>query len=593
MLKSITPLKLLLLPSFLIIFAQVCYGQENLDVSKENQKAILLYNEARRDYYSLINSKVLKEERSHWLNCILKFKYTYKKYPQSPVADKSLFTAARLYSELSDISLDKPVPDKAQESDIEKSIILFKKVIHEYPSSTLADDAEYMIGEIYFRTNNLPLAYSSYNTVIKNYPEGDMTKSAKIKLSELLKVFQPIDKQPPQSPLTKEELKGVVPLSNNLVTVKGIRHWSNPEYTRIVVDMEDKVDYKGHRVANPDRLFIDIYKSKVSPEINEPISINNGLLKGLRAGQNQSDTVRVVLDLDSIGSYSIIHLQNPFRIVIDVDGLLTEKDNKGNRESSKQIGGKINLPEQNTDKKNGSPYAHNTMKKIVIDPGHGGKDSGAIGKGGLMEKTVVLDIAKRLREIIKRKSNYEVILTRESDIFLALEDRTTIANMENAELFISIHANASRKRYIKGIETYFQGIPRTEEERETAARENMSGIDDGDSSDNNLLEFILADMRSTHKINESSHLAGVIQDSLIKGVGSHYYNVKDLGVKQALFYVLHKARMPSILIETSFISNPEEEKRFKDPKYRDYIAHAIYNGINSYLEKTIVAYRIE
>jgi len=184
-------------------------------------------------------------------------------------------------------------------------------------------------------------------------------------------------------------------------------------------------------------------------------------------------------------------------------------------------------------------------------------------------------------------------LTRETDIFIPLEERTVIANIKKADLFISIHANASRKRNAMGIETYFQGIPKTDEARETAARENMSGIDDRYSDDDNILEFILADMKNTHKINESSQLAGVIQDSLIKGVSSRYEDVRNLGVKQAMFYVLHKAKMPSILVETSFISNPEEEKRFRDYRYRDQIANSIYNGIKTYVEKTMVAYRTE
>ncbi len=544
-----------LLLLILTISPQVGYGKEN--------KFDFLYNEARKDYYSLINSKELQSERANWLNCIFKFESIHKKFPKNPVADKSLFTAARLYTELSNISSD--------ETDIEHSINLFNKITKEYPQSSLADDAQYMIGEIYYKKNNYPQAYSSYNAVIDNYANGDMARQAKSKLAELSKLYQPPDKQPPQSSLTKGESKGAVPLSDNsqvdsLLTVHGIRSWSSHEYTRIVIDVDGSTVYKQEILKNPDRLSIDIHNSKLSPEIKEPISINDGLLKQVRAGQNQKDVVRVVLELDSINSYSIINLNNPFRIVIDVDGSL-----------------KIPKPS----------IPHTTPEKIVIDPGHGGKDSGAIGKRGLMEKTVVLDIAKRLKAIIEKKTNYEVILTRETDIFIPLEERTVIANIKKADLFISIHANASRKTNTMGIETYFQGIPRTDEERETASRENMSGLDDRYTDDGNILEFILADMRNTHKINESSYLAGVMQDSLITGISSRYGDIRNLGVKQAMFYVLHKAKMPSILIETSFISNPIEEKRFRNPRYRNQIAHSIYNGIKTYIEKTIIAYRTE
>ena len=573
------------------LFSLIFIVTTTITYSKEN-KFDFLYNEARKDYYSLVNSKELQSERANWLNCIFKFESIHKKFPNSPVADKSLFTAARLYAELSNISSD--------ETDIEHSINLFKKITKEYPNSNLADDAQYMIGEIYFRTSNYPLAYSSYNAVVGNYANGDMARQAKSKLTELSKLYQPPDKQPPQSPLTKGESKEVVPLSDNppltaqgdnLSTVNGIRSWSSPEYTRIVIDVDGGVVYKQERLKNPDRLFIDIHNSKISSEIKEPISINDGLLKSVRAGQNQKDVVRVVLELDSISSYSIINLNNPFRIVIDVDGSLNTKNSKNHEDKDKAEDQQASAhPPLPTPAEKTEPVY---ISKIVIDPGHGGKDSGAIGKRGLMEKTVVLDIAKRLKALIEKKTNYEVILTRETDIFIPLEERTVIANIKKADLFISIHANASRKRNAMGIETYFQGIPKTDEARETAARENMSDIDDRYSDDDNILEFILADMKNTHKINESSQLAGVIQDSLIKGVSSRYEDIRNLGVKQAMFYVLHKAKMPSILIETSFISNPEEEKRFRDYKYREQIANSIYSGIKTYVEKTMVAYRTE
>ena len=553
--------RLLLIASCLLFFPQISHGKEN--------KYDFLYNEARKDYYSLVNSKELQSERTNWLNCIFKFESIHKKFPKSPVADKSLFTAARLYAELSNISSD--------ESDIEHSIDLFNIITKEYPQSSLADDAQYMTGEIYYKTNNYPLAYSSYNAVIDNYPAGDMVRQAKTKLTELSKLYNPPDnKSPVASHLSPE--------GDNLPIVSGIRYWSSHEYTRIVIDVDSTVIYTQENLKNPDRLFIDIHNSKLSSEIKEPISINDGLLKNVRAGQNQKDLVRVVLELDSISSYSIINLNNPFRIVIDVDGSL-KKDSQEVKELSKAT--------QATESINPQPPSFNNISRIVIDPGHGGKDSGAIGKRGLMEKTVVLDIAKRLKALIEKNTNYKAILTRETDIFIPLEERTVIANIKKADLFISIHANASRKRDAIGIETYFQGIPRTDEERETAARENMSGMEDRLSGDDNILEFILADMRNTHKINESSQLAGVIQDSLIEGVSLKYDAIKNLGVKQAMFYVLHKAKMPSILIETSFISNPREEKRFRDSKYRDQIALSIYNGIKTYIEKTMIAYRTE
>ncbi len=313
------------------LFSLIFIVSTPISYSKEN-KFDFLYNEARKDYYSLVNSKELQSERANWLNCIFKFEAIHKKFHNSPVADKSLFTAARLYAELSNISSD--------ETDIEHSINLFNKITKEYPHSSLADDAQYMIGEIYYKKNNYPQAYSSYNAVIDNYANGDMARQAKSKLTELSKLYQPdnqsgggnreseVSKQQPDNPpLTAQ--------GDRLSTVNGIRSWSSHEYTRIVIDVDGSVMYKQERLKNPDRLFIDIHNSKISSEIKEPISINDGLLKSVRAGQNQKDVVRVVLELDSISSYSIINLNNPFRIVIDVDGSLNTKNSKNHEDKGK------------------------------------------------------------------------------------------------------------------------------------------------------------------------------------------------------------------------------------------------------------------
>jgi len=221
-------------------------------------------------------------------------------------------------------------------------------------------------------------------------------------------------------------------------------------------------------------------------------------------------------------------------------------------------------------------------KLVIIDPGHGGKDSGAVGVNRILEKKVVLDIALRLKTLLEKDGRYKVLMTRKRDSFISLQNRTNIANKNGAAIFVSIHANASKNKRLYGIETFFQGLPKTEEAKETAARENMVFIDKDVPSKDNMLLFILSDMKNTYLITESSHLAERIQSNLIKGMRKKYSRIKDLGVKQALFFVLNDVQIPSVLVEVSFLTHREEGKRLADSRYRTDIARSIYEGIDRY-----------
>ncbi len=355
--------------------------------------------------------------------------------------------------------------------------------------------------------------------------------------------------------------------SQKRALVKGIRYWSNSAYTRIVIDIEREVTYKDHllrkdvKLKKPPRLYIDIKTAKLSPHLKQPIPIGDGLLKRARAGQYNPTTVRVVLDLESVIDYKTFLLTDPFRIVIDVLGRPTRvKKKKATKPPSPQ---------------------RSSSFKVVIDPGHGGEDPGAIGPKGLREKDVVLKIAQILGDKIKKELGWEVILTREDDRFIPLEERTAIANTKGGDLFLSVHANASKNMRVHGIETYFLNFTTDKDALRLAAREN--GVSPERISD---LQLILYDLMLNAKVNESCHLAECVQRSLVGRLKRRYARVKDLGVKQGPFVVLFGAKMPSILIEVSFISNPMEERRLKDERYLNEIATAILNGLKRYARDT-------
>ena len=219
---------------------------------------------------------------------------------------------------------------------------------------------------------------------------------------------------------------------------------------------------------------------------------------------------------------------------------------------------------------------------IVIDPGHGGKDTGAIGCNGLYEKDVVLDIGLKLRDIIKKNYACKVVMTRNKDVFIDLDARPGIAVQNDADLFISIHANASKSPSAHGIETYLLNLTKDRNIMEVAARENFTPVRNMGS-----LDVILKDLILDSKRDESLRLAHAVQASLVTDL--HKDNVVNKGVKQGPFLVLYGASMPSILTEVGFITNPEEESHLADPQYREAVAQAIFDGIKEYLGSSRIA----
>ncbi len=358
--------------------------------------------------------------------------------------------------------------------------------------------------------------------------------------------------------------------------VYNVRYHNHPFFTRVVVDIEELREYYYGKLYNPDRIYIDFCQTKLNPSLKNKVhEINNAYLKRIRIAQYRPNIVRAVLDLDfdKIKEFRIFHLLDPFRIVIDIYPQERVNEQKRReavfRPPTPSKSGKYSLARQ----------LGLGVRTIVLDPGHGGKDPGAISKNKLLiEKEIVLDIAQRVKRILEKNINLEVILTRGSDIFLPLEDRAVIANQKMADLFISIHANASPNSKIGGVETYYLNFTQDPHAVEVAARENAT-------STKNIgeMEKIIKKIIQNSKIEESKELAFMIQESLIEKLSSKYSNVKNLGAKGGPFWVLIGADMPAVLVETSFISNPSDRERLRSEKYRQLIAEGICNGIARYI----------
>jgi N-acetylmuramoyl-L-alanine amidase len=366
--------------------------------------------------------------------------------------------------------------------------------------------------------------------------------------------------------------------SPRLWTVRDVRHWSDPAATRVVIAVDGEVAYRTGRLQNPDRLYVDLLGAQLAPKLQGlSLDVADRVLKSIRAAQNQADVVRVVLDLKAAEDYRVFTLSEPYRLVVDIKGRPGQAWPPPPMETA--------APPQQSASAKAHPAAPpkpavappGQRWHVVLDAGHGGKDPGAIGASGLMEKDVVLDIVYRLRELMQQEPYWRVTLTREGDVFIPLEERTAVANAKNADLFVSIHANAAERPDLHGIETYFLDLATDDRAKRTAARENATSLKQ--VSD---LELILRDLLMTSKRNESSLLAGTVQRALVQAPGSGQ-NGRDLGVKQAPFLVLIGAEMPAILIETGFMSNPAEERKLADAKHRARLARTILAGIKEYI----------
>lgn len=358
------------------------------------------------------------------------------------------------------------------------------------------------------------------------------------------------------------------------VEIYNLRSYTHPSYTRIVVDIGILREYSFNELRKPDRIYVDIYQAKLNPLLHgKTFLVKNAYLSQIRIAQKTTSTVRVVADLDfqEVKRYHVFHLFDPFRVVIDIYPL----------SSTLELSlAKPSQPPQPA--KSGYSIARQLglgIQRIVIDPGHGGEDPGCIGKKGLREKNIVLDVSRRLKKLLSQNDELEVILTRESDIFIPLESRTVIANQKKADLYISIHANAHRSKKRSGVETFFLNFSHNSSVNEIAARENAT-------STKNLSEMkeIIQRIVRNSKIVESKELAEKIQKNLVGYLSKNHKSVKDLGVKGGPFWVLIGVEeAPSVLVEISHLSNLMEEARLKSPQYRQQIAQGIYQGILEYV----------
>ncbi|MBI3794956.1 MAG: N-acetylmuramoyl-L-alanine amidase [Nitrospinae bacterium] len=585
-------------------------------------KSTAMYKTAAEHYRGLKPAQK-KSTRAPLEKSLAKFKEIYTKYPGGAKTPESIYMSGYIYGELYKYF--------HRQLDKENAVTIYRVLVRSYPNHPLADDALYNSGELHLAEGKKLDALSDFHGVLRWFPKSDSAPRAKIMIARL-----------------EKEIRGSKGAANKIVPkkpaqdFKTVRFFGNSKYARVVFEVDKRVQYRTSVNAEGNGITVDFLGVQNPAEGIKPIKPQGNFVKSIHVSKLNNEILRAMITLESPGTFTAVELSNPERIVLDITPgkpkapvVVAETSDKAEAETppepvhekpavkkgpTPKISGAASLPKPNPDlpliepiappeektAQNAKPETEQTpeenreaqggteeaalvrprsnkLRTIVLDPGHGGHDPGAIGRRGLKEKDITLDVALRVQRLLKAECRCNVLLTRSTDVFIPLEERTAYANTVEADLFVSIHVNSNPQRNAKGVETYFLSPARSKNDAFVAARENMikQNLEEDDLND---LAFILFDMQNTEKINESSRMAGIIQRALAIRLGGGF-KIKNNGVKQAMFYVLRGAKMPSVLVETSFISNPNEERLLGSAGYKELVATGISRGIVDYAKE--------
>jgi N-acetylmuramoyl-L-alanine amidase/putative methionine-R-sulfoxide reductase with GAF domain len=361
-----------------------------------------------------------------------------------------------------------------------------------------------------------------------------------------------------------------------LPRVTGIRHWSSADSSTVVLDLEDQVQYEAHRLSGPDRIYFDLHDTSLAPEFaGKNIEIGDALLARVRVAQPVAGLTRVVLETRGNSNFSVSLEPNPYRLVVQVRRLGADTKAQVNLFPGQAEKEKLAIVVPPPGREDLLLRARVPKMRIVVDAGHGGWDLGTVGRQGLLEKDLVLEIAQRLGKLLETRLGADVILTRIDDNYIPLDERAGIANQAQADLFISVHANYSDLPSARGVETYYTNFFSSPNTKDLETRQSAT-------SSKNPVTASLSPAELHDKIEQSRRLAASVQRSLYGTLAVQNPGLRDRGVKEASYVVLTETAMPGILAEVSFVSSPTDEQKLRSDGYREQIAEALYKGIARY-----------
>lgn len=383
--------------------------------------------------------------------------------------------------------------------------------------------------------------------------------------------------------LIKQEQAGS---SRYPIVIRDLRTWSTPEGTRLVLDLNHKASFTDTHIRNPDRVVIEVSNAILGKSSRQRVS-GGTIPQVFQIAQSRPRVVTITLPRTQGLKYKVFSLDNPDRLVVDISHKAKDQVRQiGETSTTSPSAPAVALPTPPTipsptvtePVRPTAPKPAHQTQTIVIDPGHGGKDPGTIGQHGTTEKDVTLKVGLLLKDLLATLPNTRVLMTRDRDAFIELEDRAKFANGKDADLFISIHVNSHPHKGVRGLEIYHFGEAKDQRALEVAARENGTPL----NSTGVGWEYIVADLLTSKKIEHSQELAWTAKQAMVTNLNGRYSTI-DHGVKTAPFYVLRFTTMPSILAEIAFMSNPAEEDQMRSQPFLAHIAESIFEGVKTYL----------
>jgi N-acetylmuramoyl-L-alanine amidase len=546
---------------------------------------VLAATSARTMYTrALSKERELRQEAKHptlrqLRSAIQAYRNIVRRYPRSGYSDNALWQAGNLalltYERFE------------QAADRETGTRLLRQLRREYSSSSLVSRVAEVIEQ--FETVRVAVVRR-----LSERPARSAATAARAPAPDAVPASSPAPAAAGDPPATD---------STDPVTIRAITRTSLPDGVRVSIEMERELFFRQDQLQNPRRVFFDLKGARAAaPLFDATLKFENDVVREIRLGRHPQNVTRVVMDMQDVESYSVFTLYEPFRVIVDfkrragipappaaaapsaVAASVAAPPAPALTPTPKELPGeRTPVPAPPA-----APSANATgsfslsrqlglgISRIVIDAGHGGHDPGAKANG-VTEAELVLDVSLRLRKLLEKQPGVEVVLTRSTNVFIPLEERTAIANREGADLFLSVHANASRRSAARGVETYFLNFASNPEAEAVAARENATS-----SKRMHSLPDIVRAIALNNKIDESRDFATMVQKAMVRRLSARNRSLRDLGVKQAPFVVLIGAGMPSVLAEISFVTNKREASLLKTGAYRQQIAEALFDAIQAY-----------
>ncbi len=570
-------------------------GSARLETGALSASAKQLYEAARRAEETLRGSETAMRDKDRWQAVARKYRSVVLSFPRSGYCDDALHYEGGIYRDAAERFDDRRFAVRAADA--------FALLVRGYPASRWVPKALYERVRLHAgRLDDEAEARRALERLRERAPRAAETRMAAAVLAKPETPPRPAPagaaERPTDATKRTVAVRQEVQPADPPTTVRNIRHWVGDSHTRVVIDLSGPTPHTEGRLTGPDRVFFDLHGATPDDGLERrAFPIEGSHLRRIRLGVPEEKVTRVVLDFSSIREVSVFALPDPYRLVVDIHGAppvrvadsseeeaATQADDapagtaRSAAAETPETGDEAS-PSLPRPTEGGYSLARQLgagVHRIVIDAGHGGKDPGT-SAGSLREKDIALDIAKRVRDDLEERG-FEVIMTRDKDVFIPLEQRAFIANSRDADLFVSIHVNAARNRSARGLETFYLNLATSADAAEVAARENASTGMVRMADVRKLVDQIVNHSRK----EESRELATTMQAAMTSSILGREEHPLNRGVKTAGFHVLLGAQMPAVLVEVGFVSNREEARQLRSSSHRNKLASAIADGVDRY-----------